>query len=324
MLRKFNSFIEKWMALVTPTCLLLGVCFPDIAKCGLPYVPAVFAFMTFAGALKSRFKDVANVFRHPGSLLIIMLLVHVVIPTAACGAGHLFFGNNMELITGMVLEFAVPTAVVSLMWVTIYDGNSPLSLSLVVLDTVLAPFLIPATLKILLGSAVTIDPARMMRELIFMVALPAVVAMVLNQITDGKVMETWPGKLAPFSKMCLIFVVTSNSSKVSPYMKHLNGERLEVAAAILVLAAGGYAIGWIIAILTRQNKEATVSMIYGSGMRNISAGAVIAGAYFPAETLFPVMIGTLFQQILAAFYGSMMRRVQTGQQEREKEHGVSA
>ena len=143
MLRKFNSFIEKWMALVTPTCLLLGVCFPDIAKCGLPYVPAVFAFMTFAGALKSRFKDVANVFRHPGSLLIIMLLVHVIIPTAACGAGHLFFGNNMELITGMVLEFAVPTAVVSLMWVTIYDGNSPLSLSLVVLDTVLAPFLIP-------------------------------------------------------------------------------------------------------------------------------------------------------------------------------------
>lgn len=140
MLRKFNSFIEKWMALVTPTCLLLGVCFPDIAKCGLPYVPAVFAFMTFAGALKSRFKDVANVFRHPGSLFIIMLLVHVVIPTAACRAGHLFFGNNMELITGMVLEFAVPTAVVSLMWVTIYDGNSPLSLSLVVLDTVLCLF----------------------------------------------------------------------------------------------------------------------------------------------------------------------------------------
>ena len=223
MLRKFNSFIEKWMALVTPTCLLLGVCFPDIAKCGLPY------------ALKSRFKDVANVFRHPGSLLIIMLLVHVVIPTAACGAGHLFFGNNMELITGMVLEFAVPTAVVSLMWVTIYDGNSPLSLSLVVLDTVLAPFLIPATLKILLGSAVTIDPARMMRELIFMVALPAVVAMVLNQITDGKVMETWPGKLAPFSKLALIFVVTSNSSKVAPYIRDMNMQRVKVALAILVL-----------------------------------------------------------------------------------------
>lgn len=95
-------------------------------------------FITFSGALKSRFKDVANVFRHPGPLILILLLLHVVIPAAACGVGHLFFGDNMDLITGMVLEFAVPTAVVSLMWVTIYEGNSPLSLSLVVLDTVLA------------------------------------------------------------------------------------------------------------------------------------------------------------------------------------------
>ena len=292
MLKKFNSFIEKWMALVTPTCLLVGVCFPDIAKCGLPYVPAVFAFITFAGALKSRFRDVANVFRHPGALLIIMLLLHVVIPAAACGAGHIFFGDNMDLITGMVLEFAVPTAVVSLMWVTIYEGNSPLSLSLVVLDTVLAPFLIPATLRILLGSAVTMDPTKMMRELVFMVALPAIAAMTLNQVTDGKVMKTWPGKLAPFSKLALMFVVTSNSSKV--------------ALAILVLAASGYALGWLVAHVFRRDRSTAVSMMYGTGMRNISAGAVIAAAYFPGEVMFPVMIGTLFQQVLAALFGKLL------------------
>ena len=157
----------------------------------------------------------------------------------------------------------------------------------------------------------------MMKELVFMIALPAVIAMCLNEFSHGKVMETWPKKLAPFSKMCLIFVVTSNSSKVSPYIKHLNGERLAVTAIILVLSASGYAIGWLIAIVTKQNKEATVSMIYGSGMRNISAGAVIAGAYFPAECLFPVMIGTLFQQILAAFYGSLVRRVQMSQRKKE-------
>lgn len=127
-------------------------------------------------------------------------------------------------------------------------------------------------------------------------------------------METWPSKLAPFSKICHDIRGDIQFLKAFPYMKHLNGERLEVAATILVLAAGGYAIGWLIAIFTKQNKQSTVSMIYGSGMRNISAGAVIAGAYFPAEVLFPVMIGTLFQQILAAFYGSMERRVQTKQQ----------
>lgn len=326
MLEKFNSFIEKWMAFVTPVCLLMGVLFPGIAKHGVPYVTYAFAFMTFIGALKSRFRDVADVFKRPLPLILMLFVLHVLVPVIACGIGHLLFPGNANYITGMVLEFSVPTAVISLMWVSIYNGNSPLSLSLVVIDTILAPFLIPAALKILVGSSVKMDTMGMMKELVFMIALPAVLAMCLNEVSHGKVMETWPKKLAPFSKMCLIFVVTSNSSKVSPYMKHLNGERLEVAVTILVLAAGGYAIGWLIAIFTKQNKQSTVSMIYGSGMRNISAGAVIAGAYFPAEVLFPVMIGTLFQQILAAFYGSLVRHVQTAQRKKEKGdgYGVSA
>ena len=206
----------------------------------------------------------------------------------------------------MVLEFAVPTAVVGLMWVTIYDGNSPLSLSLVILDTILAPFLIPLTLRILIGSSVTMDTSKMMRELVFMVALPAVLAMTLNEVTKGKVMKTWPGKLAPFSKMALIFVVTSNSSKVAPYVRNMNLQRVKVAGAILVLAASGYALGWLVAHLFRQDRATAVSMMYGTGMRNISAGAVIAAAYFPGEVLFPVMIGTLFQQVLAALFGKLL------------------
>lgn len=157
MLDRFNKFIEKWMAFVTPLCLLVGVCFPDIAKHGLPYVTYVFAFMTFTGALKSRFRDVANVIRNPGSLITIMLMLHIAIPAAACGMGHLLFPNNMNLITGMVLEFSIPTAVASMMWVSIFDGNSSLSLSLVVIDTVLAPFIIPFTLHFLIGSNVSID-----------------------------------------------------------------------------------------------------------------------------------------------------------------------
>ena len=30
-LYKFNDFIERWMAFVTPSCLLFGVLFPQIA-----------------------------------------------------------------------------------------------------------------------------------------------------------------------------------------------------------------------------------------------------------------------------------------------------
>lgn len=291
------------MALVTPICLLLGVWFPDIAKHGLPYVPFVFAFMTFNGALKSSFKDVAGVFKNPSILLVMLGLIHVVMPVFACGLGHLFFTDNARLIAGMVLEFSVPTAVSGLMWITIYSGNSPLSLSLVVTDTVLSPFLIPLTLRILLGKTVHMDTVQMMQELIFMVAFPAIFAMCLNQISHNRAKECLPKVLASYSKLALIFVVISNSSKVAPYIRHMNGQRVAVAVTILVLAASGYAIGLLVAKLWKKDHETSISMMYGNGMRNISVGAVIAAAYFPGEVMFPVMIGTLFQQVLAAFYG---------------------
>lgn len=95
-LYKFNDFIERWMAFVTPSCLLFGVLFPQIAKHGVPYVPYVFAFITFTGALKSRFRDVANVFKAPWALLVIMLLLHLVIPGVACGVGNLVFPDNAK------------------------------------------------------------------------------------------------------------------------------------------------------------------------------------------------------------------------------------
>lgn len=317
MLNRWNAAIEKRMAFVTPACLILGVLFPEIAGRGVPFVPVMFAVMTFIGALKSSFRDIGAVFRRPFPLLLSLVILHVVMPAAACGLGHLLFSDNMEMITGMVLEFAVPTAVVGVMWVSIYQGNHSMILSLVVIDTVLAPFVIPATLHILIGAKVEMNTAEMMQELVFMIALPAVAAMCLNQFSRGRVKETWPPKLAFFSKLCLMFVVISNSSKVSSYIRHLTLERVLAALCILSLAAGGYLLGWMLAHVLRMGRDNAVSVMYGAGMRNISAGAVIAAAYFPGETLFPVMIGTLFQQVLAAGFGSWISKEKDGKKEQK-------
>ena len=324
MLSRWNAAIEKRMAFVTPACLILGVLFPEIAGKGLPLVPVMFAVMTFIGALKSSFRDVGRVFQNPLPLLLAIGFLHVLMPTAACAAGHLFFTDNPNLITGMVLEFSVPAAVVGVMWVSIYQGNQSMALSLVILDTVLAPFVIPATLHILVGARVKMNTQEMMSELVFMIALPAILAMCLNQWSGGRVKEFWPPRLAFFSKLCLMFVVTANSSKVAPYVRHLNGERAGVALCILLLAAAGYFLGYGAAAALRMKREDKVSVMYGSGMRNISAGAVIAAAYFPGEVMFPVMIGTLFQQVLAASFGTLLLQRKQGIYGKDKKDGSRA
>ncbi len=305
-MRSFNAFVEKWMALVTPFCLFMGVVFAPQFSRILFLVPYIFAFMTFCGSLGSRFSDIRRVVQHPLPLFLSVLILHAVLPLLALGAGNLFFPQSPYIITGMVLEFVVPSAVVSTMWVSIYCGSAPFTLSLLLIDTLLAPLSVPFSLHLLVGSNVQVDTVGMMKELLLMVGIPALMGMTLNQLTGGTVKQTLSPRLAPFGKIALMLVVCANSSKVAPFIRNMTPRLFAVAGAILLLAVLGYALGWAFAVVLKLKRELVVSMTFGCGMRNISAGAVIAAAYFPAEVMFPVMIGTLFQQVLAACFAQLL------------------
>lgn len=316
-LSRFNAFIEKWMPLVTPSCLIIGVVFSAWLGRFAWLVPWIFAFMTFAGSLGSGFRDMKKIAMHPVPLIVVLLILHIVVPVTAFLVGSLIFDDPL-LVTGIVLEFIVPTGIVSLVWVNIYHGNSALTLSIILIDTLVAPFLVPFSLHVLMGSAVEISVVGMMKDLVLMIAVPALLAMTLNHATRGQVKHTLSPKLAPLSKIGLILVVMINSSKVAPFFSQMTPTLLLVTLVIFLLAVSGFIWGFLASKIFREDNDGRVSMTFNSGMRNISAGAVIAGQYFPPEVMFPVMIGTLFQQILAALAGFCLDRLASRESVAEK------
>ncbi|MDF2924097.1 MAG: bile acid:sodium symporter family protein [Paenibacillaceae bacterium] len=302
----FNRFIEKWMPLVTPCSLLIGVLLSAWLTPLSFLVPWIFAFMTFSGGLGSGFKDLKKVLLHPAPLLVCMSILHIWMPLVAWGVGKLFFHQDPATMTGIILAFVIPTGIVSFMWVSLYGGNIALTLSIILLDTFLAPFLVPMSLELLMGATISIDAWGMMRGLIWMVVLPSLAGMALNQWSRGQVKITLAPKLAPFSKLGLIMVVAINASVVAPLFKNVNSKSAAIALAVLLIAASGYLWGWLAARLLKGDQGVVVAMTFNSGMRNISAGAVIAATYFSPEVVFPVMVGTLFQQILASTYAHFL------------------
>jgi bile acid:Na+ symporter, BASS family len=75
---------------------------------------------------------------------------------------------------------------------------------------------------------------------------------------------------------------------------------------VFLLAALGYIIGYLFAKQLKQSNDNVIALTYNSGMRNISAGAVIAITYVPAPVAFPVIVCMLFQQVLASITGSIL------------------
>ena len=152
-----GKFLAGHMQVIVPVCVALGVLFPQQIGVLKPIVPTLFAFMTFQGALSNTFHQVAEVFRRPLHLILALFVSAVIIPIAAYAMGSLFFGSNPNLVCGIVLEYSVPVAVTAFMWISMFGGNGPLALTIILTSSVISPVTIPLTLKILLGATVSIE-----------------------------------------------------------------------------------------------------------------------------------------------------------------------
>ncbi|CAG7641111.1 Pantothenate precursors transporter PanS [Paenibacillus solanacearum] len=303
MLQKLNRTLEKWMPLITPTSVVLGMLLTVWLKPYTPFVPWIFAFITFAGSLSLNLKDLQRVMTHPLPIIVSLVLLHGIMPLIAWGTGHLMLPGDPQLVTGLVLLLALPTGIVSFMWVSLYKGNIALTLSIILIDTLLSPFIVPGVMSLIVGTNVDMDVFGMMKGLLIMVVAPSVIGMLLNQWTRGRIKTVLGPRLAPFSKIGLAVVIMINSAFVAPFFTGINLKLAWLAVVIIVTVALGYIGGYYLTRALGWGKELAITMTFNCGMRNISAGAVLAIAYFPPAVAMPVIIGMVFQQMMASFFG---------------------
>lgn len=309
MLHSLNQLLQKLMPIITPVSVVIGIIFANHLHHYEFLVTWIFAFMTFSGSLGSNFTDLKKVMQHPFSLILSLIILHLVMPFIALGIGHLAFSDNPYLITGLVLAFLIPTGITSLIWVSVYKGNVVLTLSIILIDTLLSPFIVPPILHMFVGASVQMNGMEIMQGLMWMVVLPSLLGMLINQLTKGQVSHSLAPALAPFSKIGIGAVVAINSSAVASYFRNINGTLILIAVIVFLIAVSGYFVGWLMAKLLKESTDIMISLTFNSGMRNISAGAVIAITYFPAQVALPVIVGMLFQQVIASFTGSVLQRL---------------
>lgn len=315
MLLRLNDFIGKHFPWFVLSCVAVGLVLGENLARYMPLTMYFFAFNSFANSLGGGFTDLARVARHPKPVIVVMLLLHVIIPLLTLGIGRLLFPDAPLFVLGLLLEFVLPTGISSLMWVGIGGGHVPLCLAVILLDTLLAPVLVPLSLRIFSGTVVQMDSISMMIDLLYMVAIPAVIAMTLHQLTRGRAAETLKPKLDPFCRIFLLLIITVNASGCTSFLRRIDRTLLLVIAAVFTVTLLGFFLGWLAGRLLKRPYPEVLSMALNVGNRNISAGAVIAAAYFPAEVLFPVAFSPVFFQIVVSFTVKILQR---GEGKRQK------
>ena len=312
-LLQWNRFVGTYFPWFVLFCAAMGVLLPDtFSWLNGTITMSLFAFMTFANSLGGGFRELGRVFLRPLPVAVTLILLHVVIPLLTLGLGNLLFPDAPLFTTGLVLEYVIPTGVASLMWVGMCGGSTSLCLSIVLLDTLAAPVVIPLSLKLLVGSVVEVDTWGMMGDMMLMVALPALAAMTVYQATGGRAAVTLKPRLELFAKLALLIVITANATSCSSFLRNVDRTLVLVMVVVFLICLLGFFMGYWAAKLMGLDFPTRETMCLNTGLRNISAGSVIAMQYLPAEAVFPVAFTPLFLQFTTSIIVKILMRTPSG------------
>ena len=302
-------FIGRHMVVIVLCCLAAGILLPQAFAPLRSAVPTFFAIMSFQSALGITLRGLKDAVVHPLAIVLALVYVHVLSPLIAFLVGTALFGADSDLVVGIVLEYCVPVATSSIMWVAMYRGNLAIALATLLVSVFASPFAVPLTLHLLFGTVVEVNALGMVLDMLYMVVVPSVVGIVVNEATHGLGTRTLSASLMPLARLMLVVIIATNSSAISDFVFHLTPQLAGVLVFVGLFASFNFLMGAAFACVFRQRRERAVAMLFQSGMRNISAGAVLAMQYFPPASLFAVMAGVLFQQVLAALFGKVADRL---------------
>jgi predicted Na+-dependent transporter len=298
-----NRVLERFMPILTPIGVVLGVLLPSFFIKLRPYVPWIFGVMTLSGSLKLKVRDLGQTIRHPLPILLFLLSARIVTPVLIYVLGTLFFGSDADTISGYVLVYAAPTAVSGFVWVTIFRGDPALSLGLILLDTVLAPVVVPGTVRLLLGTTIVLDMYGMSLSLMYMVVIPTIVGVALNELSRGAAPRIAGPYLTPLAKICMIIVICANVAAVTDQIQITSLRFWTVGAACVVFSVLGFVAGKLAGLWGKLNRGKQVSLFYAVGLHNTSAAMILGIQFFPGPAALPSVMGIIFQQTIAALMG---------------------
>ena len=115
-LRAANRFFERFMPVLTPTGVVLGLLLAHTFMPLKPLVTYLFAFVTLVNGLGVSVRDFAAVIRKPRPVFAFLINAYLLVPVVVSVLAKLLFHGNDDAILGYILLYSIPTAVVGCVW----------------------------------------------------------------------------------------------------------------------------------------------------------------------------------------------------------------
>lgn len=187
-----------------------------------------------------------------------------------------------EYRVALLLLAVIPAATSTSALAVLFGGNIRLGLAVTVSTSLIAPFIIPFLLQLLLGETIDIDVWSMFRFLLFMIVGPFVLGFIIKRSmpkTSNALLEHSSGII---SFIIFSFIVAA----IGPYAVDIL-QNLELSLWAFLIVVGftllSHAVAWLMFARARR-KNLIVSLLV-MAYPNVGLAILIASQYFDAITV---------------------------------------
>jgi len=293
-----RSLIESHFGLV----LLLSVAVGMVAPIsGVPDDSAsvALAILTYASCFKLRDGGFADI--RWRDVVWFYVARYIILPVVLFAVAHFLIPDYA---LGIFLLALVPAAVSSPAFSHMFGGSVPPAFAIVIISTLLAPFLIPLQFYWASEVAMDISPIGLFKTLAFCIFLP----MALYFAT--KCFRRWGNAMYDNVKLISIVLVAFVIALV--IAKQRSAILADIPALIVPFCAafGSYMIFVLCAMWLGRKQPRDIKITYAvcSGFNNVALGVSLALLHFPAKIILLVAVSEIAWATLPMMMKILLRR----------------
>ena len=209
--------------------------------------------------------------KSPKAVLIGVGCQYTLMPGFAFGIAY-FSGFSTEIAAGIILLGCAPTSVASPVMCYLAKANVALTITIVSVTTLIAPFIIPLLMKLLADGFIEIDLLAMMWSIVQIVLIPIGAGLLFNKFLSGK--AAWLDKAMPYVSMGGIVLIVAIIMAAG--QESLLNMGLLLVLAVLAHNLLGYLGGYWVARLFQLNEQDSRTISIATGMQNAGLVSGIA------------------------------------------------
>lgn len=204
-----------------------------------------------------------------------------------------------QIAVGLVLLGCVPGGTASNVMTFLAKGDVPLSITITMCTTLLAPALTPSLTLALAGQWIEVNFWNMFLSIVLVVLVPILLGLMVHAVLGSRV-DRFKNALVKMSTICISLVV---ALCVGPNRGQITSVGLgTVAITALAVAMHhllGLVSGWYIAKLFRFNEQKTRALSLEVGLQNSGLSCTLAKTAFPdTMAILPCVLATVIHQII--------------------------